>query len=120
MMISAFVFALAPVIVFPQHKSPKVTGKYEVATAIYTYIDNNRIEEFTDKGDNRFVNVAFWYPKRVDEKYPLLVFSHGAYGIKASNTSTYTACKPRLCSRFHRSSISLLLYCISGWNEGFN
>ena len=90
MMILVLVFALAPAIVFPQHKSPKVTGKYEVATATYTYIDKNRIEEFTDKGNNRFVNVEFWYPKKADEKYPLLVFSHGAYGIKASNTSTYT------------------------------
>ncbi|WP_066072541.1 alpha/beta hydrolase family protein [Neobacillus soli] len=90
MMIIASVFVLAPAIVFPQHKSPKVTGDYEVATAAYTYVDKNRIEDFTDKGNNRFVNVEFWYPKKADEKYPLLVFSHGAYGIKASNTSTYT------------------------------
>ncbi|MEH7085558.1 dienelactone hydrolase family protein [Neobacillus drentensis] len=90
MMTLVFVFSFAPTVVFPQHTSPKVTGKYEVATATYTYIDKNRIEEFTDKGDNRFVNVEFWYPKNVKETYPLLVFSHGAYGIKASNTSTYT------------------------------
>ncbi|QCJ44988.1 alpha/beta hydrolase [Bacillus sp. S3] len=89
-MLLAFVFALVPAIVFPQHPSPKVTGEYEVATATYTYVDKNRKEEFTDNGDNRFVNVEFWYPKNADEKYPLLVFSHGAYGIKASNTSTYT------------------------------
>lgn len=90
MMIFVFVFALAPAIVFPQHQSPKVTGKYEVGTAAYTYIDKNRIEEFTDNGDNRFVNVEFWYPKHTDGTFPLLVFSHGAYGIKSSNTSTYT------------------------------
>ncbi len=89
-MILASIFALAPAIVFPQHKSPKVTGDYEVATVTYTYIDKNRIEEFTDKGDNRFVNVEYWYPENADGTYPLLVFSHGAYGIKASNTSTYT------------------------------
>ncbi|AZU64738.1 alpha/beta hydrolase family protein [Neobacillus mesonae] len=88
--ILAFVFALVPAIVFPQHQSPKMTGKYEVATATYTYVDKDRIEEFTDKGNNRFVNVEFWYPKNADDKFPLLVFSHGAYGIKASNTSTYT------------------------------
>ena len=86
----ALVIAFAPAIVFPQHKSPKVTGKYQVATANYTYIDKNRIEEFTDKGDNRFVNVEFWYPKNADGTYPLLVFSHGASGIKTSNTSTFT------------------------------
>jgi predicted dienelactone hydrolase len=84
------VFALVPALVFPQHKSPQVTGPYEVATATYTYIDKNRIEEFTDTGKNRFVNVAFWYPQNADRTYPLLVFSHGANGIKGSNTSTYT------------------------------
>ena len=80
------VFAFTPAIVFPQHKLPKVTGTYQVATANYTYIDKNRIEEFTDKEDNRFVNVEFWYPQNADESYPLLVFSHGASGIKTSNT----------------------------------
>ncbi|WP_240035255.1 hypothetical protein [Neobacillus notoginsengisoli] len=65
-MILAFVFALAPAVVFPQHKSPKLSGHYKVETAAYTYIDENRIEEFTDKGDNRFLNVEFWYPKNAD------------------------------------------------------
>ncbi|WP_042348117.1 alpha/beta hydrolase family protein [Bacillus massiliigorillae] len=88
-MILAFVVVLAPAIVFPQHKSPKVTGEYDVATATYTYVDKKRMEEFADTGQNRFVNVEFWYPKNADGRYPLLVFSHGAYGIKASNTSTY-------------------------------
>jgi dienelactone hydrolase len=89
-MIVATVIAFIPAVVFPQHPSPKVTGKYSVATTTYTYLDKNRVEEFTDKGDNRFVNVEFWYPKNADGKYPLLVFSHGATGIKASNSSTYT------------------------------
>lgn len=89
-MIFALVFALAPAIVFPQHNSPKVTGDYEVATETYTYVDKDRIEEFSDQRDNRFVNVEFWYPENADGTYPLLVFSHGASGIKTSNTSTYT------------------------------
>ena len=89
-MLLALVIAAAPAIVFPQYKAPKVTGEYEVTTATYTYIDKNRIEEFTDNGENRFVNVEFWYPENADGTYPLLVFSHGASGIKASNTSTYT------------------------------
>jgi len=89
-MILVLSIACAPAIVFPQYKSPKVTGTYQVATTTYTYSDKNRIEEFTDKGDNRFVNVEFWYPKNADKSYPLLVFSHGANGIKTSNTSTYT------------------------------
>lgn len=90
MMIFAFILVLLPAIIFPQHNSPKVTGEYDVATATYTYTDQKRIEEFTDEGQNRFVNVEFWYPKNTDGTYPLLVFSHGANGIKTSNTSTYT------------------------------
>lgn len=90
MMMVALVFALAPAIVFPQHQLPKVTGDYQVSTATYTYVDKNRIEEFTNTGDNRFVNVEFWYPENAKGTYPLLVFSHGASGIKTSNTSTYT------------------------------
>jgi dienelactone hydrolase len=88
-MLLALVIASAPAIVFPQYKAPKVTGEYEVATATYTYMDKKRVEEFSDKGENRFVNVGFWYPEDADGTYPLLVFSHGASGIKASNTSTY-------------------------------
>jgi dienelactone hydrolase len=82
--------ALTPAIVFPQYPSPEMTGEYEVRTATYTYIYPNRIEKFTDKGDNRFVNVEIYYPHNMDGTYPLVVFSHGAFGIKASNSSTYT------------------------------
>ncbi|GBF72820.1 acetylhydrolase [Paenibacillus sp. 598K] len=83
------VIALVPALLFPQHRLPQVTGPYAVATATYTYWDNNRIEPFTDQGDHRFVNVEFWYPERTEGIYPLLVFSHGAFGIKTSNTSTF-------------------------------
>ncbi len=38
---------------------------------------------------NRQVNVEFWYPSDGGGKYPLVVFSHGALGIKTSNTSTF-------------------------------
>ncbi|WP_436866797.1 alpha/beta hydrolase family protein [Bacillus fungorum] len=88
-MIVVTVLALVPAVVFPQHKLPKITGEYKVATATYTYTDKNRMEEFTDKQQRRFVNVGFWYPKNGHGTYPLLVFSHGAYGIKDSNSSTY-------------------------------
>jgi len=84
------VVTLVPVLLFPQYRLPQVTGPYAVATATYSYVDKNRIEQFSDQGDYRFVNVEFWYPEQADGTYPLLVFSHGAFGIKASNTSTFT------------------------------
>ncbi|MEI2398292.1 alpha/beta hydrolase [Paenibacillus phytohabitans] len=86
----ALLIALIPPILFPQYRAPEVTGEYEVRTAVYTYKDPNRIEEFTDTGENRFVNVEFWYPGNAEGNYPLAVFSHGAYGVRESNTSTFT------------------------------
>lgn len=86
----ALLIALIPPILFPQYRAPEVTGEYEVRTAVYTYTDPNRIEEFTDTGENRFVNVEFWYPGNAEGNYPLVVFSHGAYGVRESNTSTFT------------------------------
>lgn len=83
------ILSLTPALVFPQHKQPAMTGQYEVTTASYTYIDPNRIEELTDNATNRAVNVQYWYPENADGTYPLLVFSHGASGIKTSNSSTF-------------------------------
>jgi dienelactone hydrolase len=83
------VVVMIPALIFPQHQSPKMTGQYEVATVKYTYTDQSRIETFTNTGENRKVNVEFWYPKDADGTYPLVVFSHGAFGIKTSNTSTF-------------------------------
>ena len=80
---------LIPALIFPQYTPPRVTGKHAVATVNYTYTDKSRIETFTNTGENRKVNVEFWYPKDAGGTYPLVVFSHGAFGMKISNTSTF-------------------------------
>lgn len=86
----ALLIALIPPILFPQYQAPEVTGEYEVRTAVYTYTDPTRVEEFTDTGEHRRVNVKFWYPGHAEGKYPLIVFSHGAFGVRESNASTFT------------------------------
>ncbi|TQR44644.1 alpha/beta hydrolase [Paenibacillus popilliae] len=88
-MLMLVVIAIIPALVFPQYHLLPVTGKYQVATSSYTYVDKNRIEQFTDTGENRHVNVEFWYPEQADGTYPLLVFSPGAFGSKESNYSAY-------------------------------
>jgi predicted dienelactone hydrolase len=80
--------AVIPALIFPQFKLPAMTGKHKVATAVFTYTDNSRIETFKGTGGRR-VNVEFWYPEDADGRYPLVVFSHGAFGVKTSNTSTF-------------------------------
>ena len=86
-MILMYVIVLIPAFLFPQYEAPQPTGKYDVATEQYTYISDTTIDYYT--GSKRQVNVGFWYPKDGSGKYPLVVFSHGAFGIKNSNISSY-------------------------------
>lgn len=88
MMLLIITLALTPALVFPQYQVNS-TGPYKVETAKYTYTDENRVETFTDTGESRRVTVEYWYPEQTDGNYPLIVFSHGAFGIGASNTSAY-------------------------------
>lgn len=81
--------ALIPALILPQFTLPKPTGKYDVATASFTYTDESRIETFTNTGEKRKVNVEFWFPKAAEGSYPLVLFSHGTGGIKTSNGSTF-------------------------------
>lgn len=88
MTVLIFVLTL-PAIIFPQYKAITTTGKYQVATVTYTYTDTKRVETYTDTGENRKLNVELWYPENADGTYPLIVFSHGSFGIKSSNESLY-------------------------------
>lgn len=81
--------ALIPAMIFPQFRLPATTGEYKVETAVYTYTDESRVETHSKTGGNRKVTVEFWYPGTAGGRYPLIVFSHGAFGIKASNSSTF-------------------------------
>jgi dienelactone hydrolase len=87
--IAVYFLALIPAFLFPQYRPLPVTGDHAVEIAEYTYVDENRIETFSDTGENRSVTVKFWYPAETGT-YPLVVFSHGAFGVIDSNNSTYT------------------------------
>lgn len=91
LMLLSVTIAVTPALIFPQYRPPKVTGEHPVATALFTYTNENQIETFTNTGEKRKVNVEFWYPadSTGGEKYPLIVFSHGSMGTKSSNTSTF-------------------------------
>lgn len=87
-MFLVFTFVLVPAFLFPQYKAPQPTGEFQVTTAEYTFTSDTITDYFT--GGKRQVNVGFWYPKEeATGTYPLLVFSHGAFGIKDSNTSAF-------------------------------
>ncbi|MBP1754661.1 MAG: isoform [Firmicutes bacterium] len=82
-------FAILPAIMFPQFKPLAITGNYPVETVSYTMEDTNRMETFSDQAEHRKVTIQFWYPKAENEVFPLAVFSHGSFGFRGSNASTF-------------------------------
>ncbi len=82
-------FAILPAIVFPQFKPIETTGKYMIETMSYTITDSDRTEAFDDTQQNRKVTYQLWYPKSSGEIFPLVVFSHGSFGFRGSNASTF-------------------------------
>lgn len=87
---------ILPAIILPQYDDIKHTGEYPVGTISYTLTDESRKEAFTKEDDNRKVSIQFWYPEQtgqkafeVEDKFPLVIFSHGAFGYRMSNNSTF-------------------------------
>ncbi len=86
--------ALTLAILCPQYELVAETGGYDVQSFTWTYVDEDRQQPYMQPG-SREVNVQFWYPdcenydleKR--EKYPLVIFSHGTYGVKLTNESLF-------------------------------
>ncbi len=79
--------AAGRLILFPPYKEPAVTGSCKVAIEEFTWVDKSRVETYTDTGENRALTVKIWY-LREEGSYPLVLFSHGAFGVIDSNYST--------------------------------
>ncbi len=83
-------FALVPAFVFTGYKGLPTSGAYTVKETSAILVDNTRIDPFETDGSSREVPVHFYYPETEStERFPLVVFSHGAFGYYQSNTSTY-------------------------------
>ena len=80
--------SLMPSFMFSNYNGLKTTGEYEIKECSTILVDNNRVDEFENDGSNREVPVHFYYPQ-AEGKFPLVVFSHGAFGYYQSNYSTY-------------------------------
>ena len=84
--------SLMPSFIITAYEGLPVTGEYEVAQASAILTDESRVEEFETDGSKREVPVSFYYPANAaeGEKFPLVIFSHGAFGYNRSNYSTFT------------------------------
>ncbi|MDF2839807.1 MAG: platelet-activating factor acetylhydrolase, plasma/intracellular isoform [Clostridia bacterium] len=98
---------LIPTVVIPFYPLPEPTGSYHVGTIASDFTDRNRMEAFSkEEGVLRKVAVQFWYPTEKleteslndisgapistkQQDYPVLIFSHGAFGVRMSNASTF-------------------------------
>ncbi len=96
-----------PVLVLPFYPLTVPTGNFNVGTVVCSFTDKSRIEAFSDEaGKFREIAVQFWYPADrsgsgplydisgapvsvSEQAYPVLIFSHGAFGVRKSNVSTF-------------------------------
>lgn len=108
----AGIFALAlciliPTLIIPCYSLPEPTGNFNVGTVVCDFTDRNRIETFSETdGKYRKIAVQFWYPadrygskalsdisgapvSTVQQSYPVVIFSHGAFGVRKSNASAF-------------------------------
>ena len=82
-------FSLIPAYIFTGYSGLPTSGKYRVKAASAILVDSARTDPFEQDGSFREVPVHFYYPAEGIDKYPLVIFSHGAFGYYQSNTSTY-------------------------------
>lgn len=80
--------SLIPAFVFSNYNGLVTSGEYEVNECSAILVDSERIDEFENDGSHREVPVHFYYPD-AEGNFPLVIFSHGAFGYYQSNYSTY-------------------------------
>ncbi len=89
--ILVFCLLLIPAFVFTGYNGLPVSGDHPIAETSAILIDSSRTDPFEQDGSFREVPVHFYYPADASagEQFPLVVFSHGAFGYYQSNFSTY-------------------------------
>ncbi len=81
--------ALVPSFLFTNYNGLPVTGQYEMKEVSAILVDKDREDPFENDGSSREVPAHFYYPENAAGSYPLVIFSHGAFGYYQSNFSTY-------------------------------
>lgn len=83
---------LIPSFVFSNYNGLPTSGKYTVNEVSGILVDSSRKDSFESDGSDREVPVHFYYPETDsagNNAFPLILFSHGAFGYYQSNFSTY-------------------------------
>ncbi len=83
--------ASLPAIIFPEYEPLPTTGRHQVKTSVRYFADERRVEAYNKRGGARALAVEFWYPEQAAGSFPLIVFSHGAFGTRTSNETLFRA-----------------------------
>ena len=91
MLASALLFVTGWVLLFPQVEAVETTGPFGVARMDAFFVDENRLDPYASDGSLRELPVTLWYPGESlpAGSCPLVVFSHGSFGVRSSNESLY-------------------------------
>ncbi len=81
--------SLVPAFLFTNYNGLPTTGDYKVNQVSAILVDESRKDEFENDGSFREVPIYFFYPESKNGEFPLVIFSHGAFGYYQSNYSTY-------------------------------
>jgi len=85
-----FAVFMLPAFIFTNYNGLPNTGEFEVKSTSAILIDQKRTDDFETDRSFREVPVHFFYPDTEKDNFPLVIFSHGAFGYYQSNFSTYT------------------------------
>ncbi len=81
--------SLMPAFIFANYNGLPTTGNYTVAQVSSILVDESRTDTYENDGSFREIPAHFFYPEGASGEFPLVVFSHGAFGYYQSNFSTY-------------------------------
>ena len=73
-------FMLVPSFIFANYNGLPTTGEFKVKETSAILVDEGRLDEFENDGSFREVPAHFYYPDAEGGSYPLVMFSHGAFG----------------------------------------
>ncbi len=80
---------LLAAIMFPPYRPLAADGDHDVRVQIKYFRDEQREETYGTLGGPRLLAAEFWYPAGKEEKFPLVIFSHGALATRRSNESLF-------------------------------
>lgn len=89
LLLAALLFSLFKIL-FPMHEGPAPTGPHTVTTDRVFYTHETTLPGMGTNGNDREIPITLWLPQNTSQEVPLILFSHGSFGIEASNPALFT------------------------------